>query len=128
MRLQPKRIERQERSTRTRSPNGVFWAVNRPAASEPGPSICGGRACASIGAKDLPPRQIGDDEIAEIIRRTLEEMPPDATHWSLRSMASAVGHAPSTIHRLWQAFGLQPPGGLPRRAPDRTAQYEWEWP
>ncbi len=23
-------------------------------------------------------------------------------------MAAAVGHAPSTIHRIWQAFGLQP--------------------
>jgi len=23
-------------------------------------------------------------------------------------MAKAVGHAPSTIHRIWQAFGLQP--------------------
>jgi DDE superfamily endonuclease len=23
-------------------------------------------------------------------------------------MARAVGHAPSTIHRIWQAFGLQP--------------------
>jgi len=54
------------------------------------------------------PRQIGDDEIAEVIRRTLEETPPDGTHWSLRAMASAVGHAPSTIHRIWQAFGLQP--------------------
>jgi transposase len=54
------------------------------------------------------PRRIGDEEIAELIRRTLEETPPGATHWSLRSMASAVGHAPSTIHRLWQAFGLQP--------------------
>ena len=54
------------------------------------------------------PRQIGDDEIAAVIRRTLEETPADATHWSLRSMARAVGHAPSTIHRIWQAFGLQP--------------------
>jgi transposase len=54
------------------------------------------------------PRRIGDDEIAETIRRTLEETPSDATHWSLRSMAAAVGHAPSTIHRIWQAFGLQP--------------------
>ena len=54
------------------------------------------------------PRQIGDDEIAEVIRRTLEETPPDSTHWSLRSMASAVGHAASTVHRIWQAFGLQP--------------------
>jgi transposase len=54
------------------------------------------------------PRQIGDEEIAETIRLTLETTPPDATHWSLRSMARAVGHAPSTIHRIWTAFGLQP--------------------
>ena len=54
------------------------------------------------------PRQIGDEEIAEMVRRTLETRPPGATHWSLRSMAEAVGHAPSTIHRIWKAFGLQP--------------------
>lgn len=54
------------------------------------------------------PRTIGDDEIAETVRLTLEATPPDATHWSLRSMARAVGHAPSTIHRIWRAFGLQP--------------------
>ena len=33
------------------------------------------------------PRRIEDDEIAEIVRLTLETTPPDATHWSLRSMA-----------------------------------------
>jgi transposase len=54
------------------------------------------------------PRQIGDDEIAETIRKTLETRPKGATHWSLRTMAEAVGHSPSTIHRIWQAFGLQP--------------------
>src|ERR1700676_3338138 len=52
------------------------------------------------------PRTIGDDEIAETIRRTLETMPADATHWSLRSMAKTVRLAPSTIHRIWKAFGL----------------------
>src|SRR5437762_469153 len=54
------------------------------------------------------PRQIGDAEIAETIRLTLDTTPPAAAHWSLRSMAAAVGHAPSTIHRIWQAFALQP--------------------
>lgn len=54
------------------------------------------------------PRKIGDDEIANTIRRTLETTPRDATHWSLRSMARAAGYAPSTIHRIWRAFGLQP--------------------
>lgn len=54
------------------------------------------------------PRKIDDEEIAETIRLTLETTPRNATHWSLRSMAAAVGHAPSTIHRIWKAFGLQP--------------------
>src|SRR4030095_12970212 len=38
----------------------------------------------------------------------LEKTLRDAPHWSLRSMARAVGHAPSTIHHIWTAFGLQP--------------------
>ena len=68
--------------------------------------------CGLDGLYDQPrpgtPRKIGDDEIAETIRKTLEETPVDATHWSLRSMAKASGYAPSTIHRIWKAFGLQP--------------------
>jgi transposase len=49
------------------------------------------------------PREIGDDEIAATIRRTLETLPKGATHWSLRSMAQEIGHAPSTVHRIWRA-------------------------
>ena len=69
-------------------------------------------AIEAIGADNEPrpgaPRQIGDDEVAEIIRQTLETTPRDATHWSLRSMAKAAGFAPSTIYRIWKAFNLQP--------------------
>src|SRR6476660_8247706 len=54
------------------------------------------------------PREIGDDEIATTIRKTLETRPKGATHWSLRTMAKEIGHAPSTVHRIWSAFGLQP--------------------
>jgi transposase len=54
------------------------------------------------------PREIGDDEIAATIRKTLETPPKGATHWSLRMMGREIGHAPSTVHRIWQAFGLQP--------------------
>jgi transposase len=54
------------------------------------------------------PRQIGDDEIAATIRKTLETRPKGGTHWSLRTMGKEIGHAPSTVHRIWHAFGLQP--------------------
>lgn len=54
------------------------------------------------------PRMIGDDEVAAVIERTLQTLPADATHWSIRSMASAVGHSHTTIRRIWTAFGLQP--------------------
>ena len=49
-----------------------------------------------------------DDAVAEVVRKTLEEKPRDATHWSTRSMAQATGYAPSTINRIWRAFSLQP--------------------
>jgi len=54
------------------------------------------------------PREIGDGEIAATIRKTLETRPKGATHWSLRTMGKEIGRAPSTVHRIWQAFGLQP--------------------
>src|SRR5829696_5821900 len=54
------------------------------------------------------PREIGDDKIASTIRKTLETRPKGATLWSLRTMAKEIGHAPSTVHRIWRAFGLQP--------------------
>ncbi len=54
------------------------------------------------------PRQIGDDKIAEVVTRTLETMPENATHWSRRSMARATGVSTTTVHRIWGAFGLQP--------------------
>ena len=54
------------------------------------------------------PRKIGDDKIAEVVTRTLETVPDDATHWSRRSMARATGVSATTVHRIWGAFGLQP--------------------
>lgn len=55
------------------------------------------------------PRSIEDDEIMELIQKTLETEPPDgSTHWSCRSMADATGLSKSTVHRVWNAFGLQP--------------------
>jgi len=54
------------------------------------------------------PRRIGDAQIEEVLIRTLESTPPDATHWSTRSMAKASGLSQSMVSRIWRAFGLQP--------------------
>ena len=54
------------------------------------------------------PRKITPDDEAEIVRKTLEEKPADATHWSCRLMAKEVGVHPTTISRIWRAHGLQP--------------------
>src|SRR5437899_574121 len=54
------------------------------------------------------PRSVGDEDIERVIVKTLEESPPNATHWSTRSMAAATGMSQSTISRIWRAFGLKP--------------------
>lgn len=54
------------------------------------------------------PRTVSDMQVAEVIERTLNTTPKDATHWSIRSMAAATGLSHTTIRRIWTAFGLQP--------------------
>src|SRR5438552_16030590 len=54
------------------------------------------------------PRRSGDEQIEQVIVRTLEETPRGATHWSSRGMAKASGLGRTTIQQIWRAFGLQP--------------------
>jgi transposase len=54
------------------------------------------------------PRTISDERVEEVIVKTLETTPKDATHWSTRSMAREVGLTQSAVLRIWRAFGLQP--------------------
>jgi transposase len=54
------------------------------------------------------PRTITDEQVEEVVVKTLERQPKDATHWSTRSMAAEVGLTQSAVHRIWKAFGLQP--------------------
>jgi transposase len=54
------------------------------------------------------PRTITDGQVEEVIVKTLESTPKDATHWSTRSMAAEVGLSQTAVSRIWRAFGLQP--------------------
>jgi transposase len=55
------------------------------------------------------PRKISDEQVEDVIVKTLETAPPDGgTHWSTRQMAAKTGLNQTAVSRIWRAFGLQP--------------------
>ena len=47
-------------------------------------------------------------KILEVVQKTTQEKPPNATHWSTRSMAEASGLSEKSVRRIWHANGLKP--------------------
>jgi transposase len=63
--------------------------------------------------KDLPrgaPKATvkGTDVEAEIVRKTTQERPGNATHWSTRTMALAMNTSAASVRRVWNRHGLKP--------------------
>lgn len=62
--------------------------------------------------KDLPrggrPRERREEVESQIIRKTTQDRPKNATHWSTRTLAEDLGLSQSMIHRVWKANGLKP--------------------
>ena len=54
------------------------------------------------------PRTITDAQVEEVVSKTLESKPKNATHWSTRGMAKASGLTQSAISRIWRTFELKP--------------------
>ena len=54
------------------------------------------------------PRTHEDERVAEVINTALRVEPPNATHWSVRSMAEYTGVSKSTVQRWFDLFGVQP--------------------
>ena len=44
----------------------------------------------------------------EVVRKTTQEKPNNATHWSTRTMAAATGLSERTVRRIWHKHGLKP--------------------
>jgi hypothetical protein len=60
--------------------------------------------------KTRPPGRapVADDKAAAIVALTLKPPPHEATHWTARAMAGAVGFAVSTVQKIWKTHGLAP--------------------
>jgi len=43
-----------------------------------------------------------------VLTKTMRETPPNATHWSVRSMARAVGISHTSVQNIWHEHGLKP--------------------
>jgi putative transposase len=55
------------------------------------------------------PRSIDDEQVAQLIQKTLHSKPSDgATHWSVRTIAAETHISKSSVQRYLQLFGLQP--------------------
>jgi transposase len=66
-----------------------------------------GRAAGRAQARGAA-HAITDGQVERAVVTALEATPPNATHWSTRSLAAATGLSQSAVVRIWRAFALQP--------------------
>ena len=53
-------------------------------------------------------RPLSPEVRALVLAKTVGEKPPNASHWSLRTMAKAVGIGHTSVQRIWAEHGLKP--------------------
>lgn len=85
---------------RTSRPTVILW---RGRFAEGGPeALC----------EDLPRGRsfpaLSKNKIEEVVKKTTQGNPGNATHWSCRSMARASGIGKDSVQRIWDAHGLKP--------------------
>ena len=47
-------------------------------------------------------------KVQDVVRKTTQEKPANATHWSTRTMAEATGLSEKSVRRIWHKHGLKP--------------------
>jgi len=52
--------------------------------------------------------EISQEKVNAIVEATLHTTPPDATHWSTRTMAEVQGVSEATVRRIWKRHNLKP--------------------
>ena len=59
-------------------------------------------------ARPARPVLISTAKIQAVVTKTTQELPPNATQWSTRTMAAAAGLSEASVRRIWRAHGLKP--------------------
>lgn len=52
--------------------------------------------------------KVSHKKVMAIVNATLHTTPPDATHWSTRTMAKTQGVGHATVQRIWKQYNLKP--------------------
>jgi transposase len=64
------------------------------------------------GLKDLQrsgqPKKLSEEKVKEVLWLTVERIPKESTHWSVRLMAKAAGITTWQVQQIWQAADLKP--------------------
>jgi len=60
--------------------------------------------------KTRPPgrKPLSPEIKAKVLAKTTTETPPNATHWSVRSMAKETGISHTSVQRIWAEAGIKP--------------------
>jgi transposase len=59
-------------------------------------------------ARSGRPVLISAEKAQAVVAKTTQELPPNATQWSTRTMAAAMGLSEASVRRIWHAHGLKP--------------------
>jgi transposase len=52
--------------------------------------------------------RITAEAVTEVVTKTTQTTPANATHWSTRTMAREAGISEASVRRIWHAHGLKP--------------------
>lgn len=70
------------------------------------------KASGFAGLKDLPrsgqPKKLSAAKVKEVLTLTVERIPKEATHWSVRLMAKAARITTWQVRQIWEASDLKP--------------------
>lgn len=63
-----------------------------------------------VKGRSKPPgkKPLSEEVRLAVVEKTMKERPANATHWSVRTMAAAMGISHTSVQRIWREHGLKP--------------------